>query len=111
MTRPTKLHRPNPLAPYQALLADTGQLIEDRIAAFAQAQTAPLPQGAGTEGPTGSSLFQAVLQQGLDSAAEALRAMAQVRPRPPVGRALADADVIDVPARELHRGPATHGEA
>lgn len=103
MTRPTKLQRPNPLAPYQALLADTGQLIEDRIAAIARAQVPPLQPGAGTQGQAASSLFQAALQHGIESAADALRALSQVQPRRCVGLHELDAEVIDVPARELSR--------
>lgn len=99
----------DPLAPYKALMADTAQLIQDRIMALREVNSAPLPLAEGVRGPAGSSLFDAILSQSVDSATLTMQALSQMRPRGAAARG--GDDVIDVEAREASSQPTSRGEA
>ena len=109
MSTKTPSHSIDLLAPYKALMADTAQQIQDRIMALREMSSAPLPLAEGTQGPAGSSLFDAILSQSVDSAAHTLQALSQVRPRRAAARA--GDDVVDVDAREVSSQPSSRGEA
>jgi len=114
MNRKSTFRRPNPVAPYQALMAETEQLIQDQISALHLAQPAawqpPASLGGGAAGP---ALLQSVLQHGIGTAAAALEALARTPRRFAETRAgHADAiDVIDVAAREVSGNPGSRKEA